>query len=59
MKLAGVLFLLAGWMIVLSALDLLRSNTALIAFVLAGIAVESIGLSLLLRSHLRLPEETR
>jgi hypothetical protein len=59
MKLAGILFLLAGWMIVLSALELLRPGTALIAFVLAGVAVELMGLFLLFRSHLRLPEENR
>lgn len=59
MKLAGILFLLAGWTIVLSALDLLRPSTALVAFVVAGIAVELMGLFLLFRSHLRLPEETR
>jgi len=59
MKLAGILFLLAGWSIVLSALDLLRPSSALIAFVLAGIAVECIGLFFLFRSHLKLREETR
>ena len=57
MKLAGILFLLAGWAIILSALDLLRSSTALIAFVLAGVAVELIGLFFLFRSHLTLPGE--
>jgi hypothetical protein len=59
MKLAGILFLLAGWTIVLYALDLLRSNTALVAFVLAGVAVECIGISFLFRSHLPLHKETR
>ena len=59
MKLAGISFLLAGWVIVLSALDLLRSSTALIAFVFAGIAVECIGLFFLFRSHLPQREETR
>jgi predicted membrane channel-forming protein YqfA (hemolysin III family) len=59
MKLAGILFLLAGWMIVLSALDLLRSTAALIAFVLAGVAVECIGMFFLFRSHLPLRKEIR
>ena len=59
MKLAGILFLLAGWAIVLSALDLLRSAPLLIAFVLAGIVVELMGLFLLFRSHLPPSEETR
>jgi hypothetical protein len=58
MKLAGILFLLAGWLIALSALDLLRSSTTLIAFVLAGVAVECIGLFFLFRSHLPQREET-
>jgi hypothetical protein len=57
MKLAGILFLLAGWGIVLSALDLLRSAAMLIAFVLAGVVVELMGLFLLFRSHLRQREE--
>jgi hypothetical protein len=59
MKLAGILFLLAGWIIVLYALDLLRSSTALIAFVLAGVAVECIGIFFLFRSHLLLRKEAR
>jgi hypothetical protein len=59
MRLAGILFLLAGWGIVLSALDLLRSTQMLVAFVLAGIAVESMGLLLLFRSHLPQSEEAR
>jgi hypothetical protein len=58
MKLAGILFLLAGWMIVVYALDLLRSSTALVAFVLAGVAVECIGIFFLFRSHLPLRKET-
>jgi hypothetical protein len=59
MKLAGILFLLAGWGIVLSALGLLRSATLLIAFVLAGIVVECIGLFFLFYSHLQPSEEAR
>ena len=59
MKLAGILFLLAGWAIVLSALDLLRPAPLLVAFVLAGVAVELMGMFLLFRSHLHQAEETR
>jgi hypothetical protein len=59
MKLAGIIFLLAGWGIVLTALDLLRSPQMLIAFVLAGIVVESMGLFLLFRSHLHQSEAAR
>ena len=59
MKLAGILFLLAGWAIVLSALDLLRSAPALIAFILAGIVVELMGMFFLFRSHLQQIEDAR
>ena len=59
MKLAGILLLLAGWAIVISALVLLRSRSALTGFVLAGTAVELLGLFLLFRSHLHVSEEDR
>lgn len=58
MKLTGILLLVAGWGIVLSALDLLRSTPLLTAFVLAGIVVELMGLFLLFRSHLDLAEDS-
>ena len=51
MKLAGFLLLLSGWGIVVSTLPLLRSLGARAAFVLAGMAVELIGLTLVARSH--------
>jgi hypothetical protein len=56
MKLAGFLLLLAGWMIVLSTLALLHTPRAQTAFVLAGIAVELLGLVLVVRAHLVLGE---
>lgn len=56
MKLAGFLLLLAGWVIVLSALVLLPYNPAQTTFVLAGIAVELLGLVLVVRAHLVLSE---
>jgi len=56
MKLTGFLLLLAGWMIVLSALVLLRSASARTDFVVAGLAVEILGLVLVVRSHLVLGE---
>ena len=59
MKLAGIFLLLAGWGIVLSALDLLRSTPALVAFVLSGTVVELMGLFLLFRSHLPASGEAR
>jgi hypothetical protein len=51
MRLAGFLLLLAGWVIVLSALALLAADAPRIAFVLAGIGVEIAGLVLVIRAH--------
>jgi uncharacterized membrane protein len=51
MKLAGLLLLLAGWMIVLAAIVLFASVTRRAPFVLTGIGVEALGLTLLVRSH--------
>jgi hypothetical protein len=42
----------AGWIIVLSALVLLRAFLALNLFIAAGLGVEILGLVLLTRSHL-------
>ena len=52
MKLAGILLLLAGWMIVVSTLPLLPSLGVRAEFVLAGIAVEIMGFGLVARSHM-------
>lgn len=52
MKLAGLLLLPAGWLLVISALVLLAASVARGAFVFAGIGVEVLGLVLLVRSHL-------
>ncbi len=52
MKLAGFLLLLAGWGIVVSTLPLLPSLTMRATFALAGIAVELVGLGLVVRAHL-------
>ena len=57
MKLAGLLLLLSGWMIVLAALPLLAEFGMRTAFVLAGGAVEVLGLVLLIRSHLPANDE--
>jgi len=51
MKLAGFLLLISGWGIVAAALLLLPSEAARAAFVLAGIAVQILGLVLAVRSH--------
>ena len=52
MKIMGFLLLLAGWAIVLSAVTLLKPSPAQAGFVLAGIGVEALGLTLAVRSHL-------
>jgi hypothetical protein len=57
MKLAGFLLLVAGWAIVVFAVALLPSAGVRAGFVLAGIAVESLGLALAVRSHLVLTVE--
>jgi hypothetical protein len=51
MKLAGFLLLPAGWLLVLSAVVLLASPSPRAAFVLAGVAVELLGLVLVVRTH--------
>jgi hypothetical protein len=51
MKLLGFLLLLAGWAIALAAVMLLAHAAPRAVFVLAGIAVEIIGLVLLVRAH--------
>jgi len=57
MKLAGLLLLVAGWGIVLSAIVLLPSPIGRAVFSLAGIAVELLGLTLMVNSHLVLSAE--
>jgi hypothetical protein len=49
MRIAGFLFLPAGWFIVLSALMLLPPNPARAAFALAGMALEVAGFVILAR----------
>jgi hypothetical protein len=51
MKSLGFLMLLAGWLIVLSSIALLGVPTSRTAFVLSGIAVEILGLVLIVRAH--------
>jgi hypothetical protein len=52
MRLAGLLLLLAGWGIVLSAVALLKSPAARSAFAISGVGVEAMGLALVIRSHI-------
>jgi hypothetical protein len=47
----GFALLLAGWGLVLAALALLAADAPRIAFVLAGIGVEIVGLVLVIRAH--------
>ncbi len=51
MKIAGFLLLLVGWIIVLTAVVLLKPTPAQGGFVLAGIGIEVWGLVLVARSH--------
>ncbi len=57
MKLAGFLLLVAGWVIAVSAAALFAGPSLRAGFVLAGIAVEVLGLALAVRAHLALREE--
>ena len=57
MKVVGFLMLLSGWFLVLAAIVLFASSPLRVAFVLAGIAVEVLGLILAFRSHLNPREE--
>ena len=52
MKITGLLMMPAGWIIVLTALVLLRASLAQNLFVAAGLGVEIMGLVLFARAHL-------
>jgi len=52
MKIVGFLLLLAGWFLVLAALEMLAAATPRALFLIAGFAVEVVGLVLVFRSHL-------
>jgi membrane-bound ClpP family serine protease len=52
LKPAGFLLLIVGWILVLSAVQMLKAGAAQGAFVAAGIAVEILGFVLVVRSHL-------
>jgi hypothetical protein len=56
MKLGGFFLLLSGWAIVVAALTLLHGG-ALSAFIVAGLAVEILGLVLFARSHIPASED--
>ena len=52
LKPIGFLLLLTGWILVLSAIVLLKQPVARTGFVLAGLAVELLGLVLVVRAHI-------
>jgi len=52
MKLSGFLLMASGWIIVLAAIALLPPTPAQPVFVFAGLGVELLGLTLVVRSHL-------
>jgi len=58
MRLTGFLLLLAGWVIDLAAVALLKPGTAQAVFVVAGTGVQILGLVLAARSHL-IPREDK
>ena len=58
MKAVGFLMLLTGWLLVLAAIVLFASLSLRAPFVLAGMAVETLGLILVFRSHL-IPREEK
>ena len=59
MKFVGFLLIVTGWLLVLAAIVLLASPPSRAAFVLAGVAVEGLGLTFVIRSHLILREDKR
>lgn len=56
-RIVGLLLLVAGGGLVLAAIGMLTSGGPRAVFVLAGVAVELLGLAVLGRSHLLAPEE--
>jgi uncharacterized membrane protein len=52
MKPVGFLLLVMGWMLVLSAVVLLKQEAARGVFVIAGLGVEALGLVLVVRAHI-------
>ncbi len=52
MKVSGLLLLVAGWIIAVSAVALLPTVSWRSGFVAAGVAIEALGLVLVVRSHM-------
>jgi len=57
MKLAGLLMLVSGWLLIVATVILLGAAPLRGAFIAAGVAVEVLGLVLVVRSHLALRGE--
>jgi len=51
--------LLAGWFLVLAALEMLSASTPRVLFVIAGFAIEVLGLALVFRAYIPEPGEER
>ena len=58
MKVVGFLMLPAGWFLALAAIVLFAAPPLRAAFVLAGVAVEALGLILAFRAH-QIPREEK
>jgi len=52
MRILGLLLMLAGWLIALSALVLLAPAPAQMGFILVSIAIQITGFALVARSHI-------
>ena len=52
LKPAGFLLMILGWILVLSAIVLLKQEAARGVFSIAGLGVEALGLALVVRSHI-------
>jgi len=59
MKFLGFALLYSGWLIVVAALALLHGGAPRSAFLLAGVAVEALGLGLAIRAHIESRSEAR
>ena len=51
MKIAGSLLMVAGWLLTIVAVILLRTETSRGVFVLAGLGVQVLGLVMIFRAH--------
>ena len=59
MKVVGFLLLLAGWLLVLAALEMLSAPRPRALFVIAAFAIEVLGLALVFRAYIPEPKEER